>query len=69
MRKSNNDTRTRGGFINCIGDLVICFEESVEKGIKRIPVVFNDSNGKWCLNLWCAEAAMQADYIIVQDHA
>ena len=34
-----------------------------------IPVVFNASNGKWCLNLWYAEAAMQANYIVVQDHA
>jgi hypothetical protein len=34
-----------------------------------IPVVFNDSNGKWCLNLWYAEAAMWANYIVVQYHA
>ena len=50
-------------------NFVICFEESVGKGIKMIPVVLNDSNGKWCLNLWYAEAAMQDDYIVVQDHA
>ena len=57
------------GFINGTGDLMICVEESVGKGIKKIPVVFNDSNGKWCLNLWYAGAAMQGDYIVVQDHA
>ena len=56
------------GFINGTGDLVICFEESVGKGIKTVPVVFNESNGKWCLNLWYAEAAMQANYIVVPDH-
>ena len=56
------------GFINGT-DLMICFEESVGKGIKMIPVVFNDSDGKWCLNLWYTEVSMQPDYILVQDHA
>ena len=57
------------GFVDDTGDLVSCFEESVGKGIKLIPIHFNDSNGKWCLNLWYAEVSMQTDYILVQDRA
>ena len=52
------------GFVNNTGDLVICYEESVGKGIKLIPIHFNDSNGKWCLNLWYAEVLMQPDLFL-----
>ena len=54
------------GFINDMGDLVICFEENVGRGIKLIPIHFNNSNGMWCLNLWYAEVSMQPDYILIR---
>jgi hypothetical protein len=38
-------------------DLLICLEESFDKGIKLLPVLFNDNHGKWTLKLWCAKAA------------
>ncbi len=57
------------GFVNDTGDLVICVKENVGKGIKLIPIRFNGSNGKWCLNLWYAEVSMKPDYILVQDHS
>ena len=47
------------GLVNDTGDLVICFEENIGKRIKLIPIHFNVSNGKWCLNLCCAEVSMQ----------
>ena len=38
------------GLVDESGDLFICFEETVGKGIKLFPVIFNDNDGKWCLN-------------------
>ncbi len=39
------------GLVDESGDLFICFEEMVGKGIRLFPVIFNDNDGKWCLNL------------------
>jgi hypothetical protein len=39
------------GLVDESGDLFICFEETVGKGIKLFPVIFNDNDRKWCLNL------------------
>jgi hypothetical protein len=57
------------GSINYCGDTFICFEERVGQGIKLFPVVFDDLNGKWCLNLWYANAQLGSDFQFVCDHA
>jgi hypothetical protein len=55
------------GLVNCHGDIYICFEESAGQGIKLCPVVFDELNGKWCLNLWYANAWLGSDFQFVSD--
>jgi hypothetical protein len=38
------------GVVNHCGVTLICFEERAGQGIKLFPVLFDDQNGKWCLN-------------------
>ena len=57
------------GSINRRGDIFICFEERAGQGIKLIPVVFDDLNGKWCLNLWYANARLGSNIQFVCDRA
>jgi hypothetical protein len=57
------------GSINRRGDIFICFEERAGQGIKLIPVVFDDLNGKWCLNLWYANARLGSNFQFVCDRA
>jgi hypothetical protein len=57
------------GLVDESGDLFICFQESVGKGIKLLPVIFNDNDGKWCLNLWYAKPTLGHNYLFARDHA
>ena len=38
------------GVVNHCGVTLICFEERAGQGIKLFPFLFDDQNGKWCLN-------------------
>jgi len=44
-------------------------EENAGKGIKLIPLIFNDSIGRWCLNLWYAEVGIGPVCSVIQDRA
>ncbi len=57
------------GMVNYCGVTLICFEGRVGQGIKLFPVLFDDQNGKWCLNLWYANARLGSDFQFVSDHA
>ncbi len=57
------------GLVDESGDLFICFEETVGKGIKLYPVIFNDNDGKWCLNLWYAKPSLGHNHLFVSDRA
>ena len=57
------------GVVNDMGNLLICVEVNAGKGIKLIPLIFNDTNGRWCLNLWYAEVAIGPVCRVVQDRA
>jgi hypothetical protein len=57
------------GLVDESGDLFICFEETVGKGIKLFPVIFNDNDGKWCLNLWYAKPSRGHNHFFVSDRA
>ena len=57
------------GLVDESGDLFICFQESVGKGIKLLPVIFNDNDGKWCLNLWYAKPTLGQNYLFARDCA
>ena len=57
------------GVVNDMGNLLICVEVNAGKGIKLIPLIFNDNNGRWCLNLWYAEVAIGPVCRVVQDRA
>ena len=46
------------GIVDDMENLLICVEVNAGKGIKLIPLIFNDNNGRWCLNLWYAEVAI-----------
>ena len=57
------------GIINQMENLVICMEENAGKGIKLIPLIFNGSIGRWCLNLWYAEVGIGPVCSVIQDRA
>ena len=57
------------GLVDESGDLFICFEETVGKGIKLFPVIFNDNDGKLCLNLWYAKPSLGHNHFFVSDRA
>ncbi len=57
------------GVVNYCGVTLICFEERAGQGIKLFPVLFDDQNGKWCLNLWYANARLGSDFQIVRDRS
>jgi hypothetical protein len=57
------------GLVDESSDLFICFQESVGKGIKLLPVIFNDNDGKWCLNLWYAKPTLEQNYLFASDRA
>ena len=50
-------------------DLFICFEEMVGNGIKLFPVIFNDNDGRCCLNLWYAKPSLGHNHFFVSDRA
>ena len=57
------------GVVNYCGVTLICFEERAGQGIKLFPVLFDDQNGKWCLNLWYDNAGLGSDFQFVSDRA
>lgn len=57
------------GIVDDMENLLICVEVNAGKGIKLIPLIFNDNNGRWCLNLWYAEVAIGPVCRVVQDRA
>ena len=52
------------GLVDESGDLFICFQETVGKGIKLFPVILNDNDGKWCLNLWYAKPSLGHNHFL-----
>ena len=47
------------GVISKAGNLLVCFEESRDKGIKVYPLIFSDEIGSWKFNLWYSETVPQ----------
>ncbi len=47
------------GVISKEGNLLECFKESRDKGIKVDPLIFSDNIGSWKFNLWYSETVPQ----------
>ena len=50
------------GVINMKRHLLVCFEESHDKGIGVHPLIFIDIEGTWKCNLWHSETLPQSHY-------
>ncbi len=55
------------GLVYESGDHFIYFEETVGKGIKLFPVIFNDNDRKWCFNLWYAKPCLGHNHFFARD--
>lgn len=53
------------GVIDKNGYPLVCFEESRVRGIGLYPLVFNDNNGMWKLNLWYSETRPEINHFSV----